>query len=232
MTADLRLGRWQDVLADVEVDTLLTDPPYGARTHEGHNAMEEATVSITGQATREAINYSSFTDTDVFELVRSWAPRTRGWMCCMTSHDLIGAYETAYLEAGRMAFAPVPIIQKRPRLIGDGPSSWAVYLMVSRPRSVTYSRWGCLPGAYDAPTARKTGIAGAKPVSLMERLVRDYSRLGDLVCDPFAGTASTATAAMAEMRLFVGAEADAKHHAIAMKRLARGHTPNMFAGVT
>ena len=29
---------------------------------------------------------------------------------------------------------------------------------------------------------------------------------------------------------FVGAEMDPAHHAIAMKRLARGHTPDMFGG--
>ena len=34
--ADLRLGRWQDALADVaSVGTIITDPPYGERTHAG-----------------------------------------------------------------------------------------------------------------------------------------------------------------------------------------------------
>ena len=34
---DLRLGRWQDVLADVrEVDCVCVDPPYGERTHDGN----------------------------------------------------------------------------------------------------------------------------------------------------------------------------------------------------
>lgn len=34
---DLRLGRWQDALADVgEVDAVIMDGPYSQRTHEGH----------------------------------------------------------------------------------------------------------------------------------------------------------------------------------------------------
>jgi len=34
MTADLRLGRYQDALADVpEVDAVIVDAPYSARTH-------------------------------------------------------------------------------------------------------------------------------------------------------------------------------------------------------
>lgn len=36
MTFELRLGRYQDVLADVgEVDAVIVDAPYGGRTHNG-----------------------------------------------------------------------------------------------------------------------------------------------------------------------------------------------------
>lgn len=171
---DLRLGRWQDVLADVEVDALICDPPYSSRTHEGHNSIYRSTMGITGQATRTAIDYSSFSDDNVYALVDHWSPRTRGWMACMTSHDLIGAFEDAYKAHDRLAFPPVPVIQKRPRLVGDGPSSWAVYLMVARPRSKLMATWGCLPGAYEAPTVKGAGMVGCKPLWLIQALVRDY----------------------------------------------------------
>jgi 23S rRNA G2445 N2-methylase RlmL len=35
---ELRLGDWREVLADVEPDAVITDPPYSERTHSGHNA--------------------------------------------------------------------------------------------------------------------------------------------------------------------------------------------------
>ena len=149
-------------------------------------------------------------------------------MLAMTSHDLIGAWEDAYREAGRHAFAPVVVIQKRPRLVGDGPSSWAVYAMVSRPRNREYATWGCLPGAYEAPTVKDSGIAGAKPLDLMRHIVRDYSRPGDLVCDPFVGSGTTALAALMEGRRFIGAEEKPEHYEIATRRLAQGHQPTMF----
>ena len=124
---DLRLGRWQDVLADVTTcDAVICDPPYSKATHDGHNDGAESTISITGQHTRESIAYEEFTATTVVEFVGAWALRCQGWLACMTSHDLIPAWERAYRDAGLYAFAPVPIIQKRPRLVGDGPSSWAV----------------------------------------------------------------------------------------------------------
>jgi site-specific DNA-methyltransferase (adenine-specific) len=62
----------------------------------------------------------------------------------------------------------------------------------------------------------------------MRAIVRDYSEPGDLVCDPFVGSGTTAIAALSEGRRFIGSEMDAKHHAIATARLARGYTPDLF----
>ena len=54
---DLRLGRWQDVLADDPADgsvrLILTSPPYdNARTYEGTNEMHTLVVgeALTGIA--------------------------------------------------------------------------------------------------------------------------------------------------------------------------------------
>lgn len=233
MAAHLHLGRWQEALAGVDaVDAIITDPPYGAKTHDGHNAGEKQMRSATGQSTRTSIAYEAMAPSEVFKFVDHWAPRCSGWMAVMTSHDLIGVWEQAFRDAKRMPFAPVPIIQKRPRLLGDGPASWAVYLMVSRPRTRRMATWGCLPGAYEAPTVKDSGIAGAKPLGLMQAIVRDYSRPGDLVCDPFLGSGTTALAALQEHRRFIGAEQKGEHYDIALARLAKGHTPDMFGGGT
>ncbi len=230
MGAQLHLGRWQDALAHVDaVDAVICDSPYGARTHEGHNAAIQQTGSVTGQATMTPIAYDAMMPSEVAAFVEAWAPRCSGWMLAMTSHDLIPAWEQAYERAGRLAFAPLPIIQKRPRLVGDGPSSWAVYAMVSRPRTRAMATWGCLPGAYEAPTVKGIGIAGCKPLDLMRAIVRDYSRPGDLVCDPFVGSGTTLLAAVMEGRRAVGAEQKPEHYDIAAARLARGYTPTMFA---
>jgi hypothetical protein len=46
-----------------------------------------------------------------------------------------------------------------------------------------------------------------KPVDLLRWLVRSYSRPGDLVVDPFAGSGSSGVAALAEGRQFIGFDA-------------------------
>jgi len=215
---DLRLGDYREVLADVVCDCLLADPPYGASTHAGHNA---ATGSFSGssKAPKRQFSYTHWTPQDVADFVAFWAPRTRGWMACMTSHDLGLVWQAAYEAAGLYAFAPVSIIQDRVRLGGDGPCSCTVYLMVARPRNRKFATWGALPGWYRAGTERN-GHIGGKPLDLMRALVRDYSRPGDLVCDPCAGGGTTLLAAVQTGRRAVGSELDPVTHAKALKRLA------------
>jgi site-specific DNA-methyltransferase (adenine-specific) len=212
---DLRLGRYQDVLQDVVCDLLCADPPYGGRTHAG---TTQAVVDRFAATLKTALCYASWTPDDVVEFVAFWSPRTRGWMACMTSHDLMPAWEAAYTDAGRLAFAPVPILQDRVRMGGDGPASGAVYLMVARPRRKEFLSWGALPGWYKAGTERN-GHIGGKPLDLMRALIRDYSRPGDLVCDPCAGGATTLLAAAQTGRRGVGAELSPETYAKAAKRL-------------
>jgi site-specific DNA-methyltransferase (adenine-specific) len=77
----------------------------------------------------------------------------------------------------------------------------------------------------------RSGVMGGKPLWLMRALVRDYSRPGDLICDPCAGAATTLIAARAEGRHSVGAEMDPATHALAAKRIGRPYTPMLFEGL-
>lgn len=231
MTHDLRLGRWQDMLADVErVDCIITDPPYSERTHKGNNGGRRA----TREARREKwpnsspirqIEYSSLTTTDIAGIVASFAPRVRGWWAVMTDHTLAPTWSAELEAAGLYTFAPVPCVMPGMtcRLAGDGPSSWAVYLIVARPRTAPWNKWGTLPGAYvcspDAGPTRGAEHIGGKPIALMSQIVRDYSRPGDIVCDPFAGHATTGVAALRLGRRFIGAECDTEAHARGLARL-------------
>lgn len=202
----LRLGRWQHALAEAGmVDTLITDHPYGARTHESETTREDG-YEVEGLAPE----YNRWTAVDVMDFAQAWSPRVRGWMVALCSHDLIPAWEAAYEAVGRYGFAPVPCVINgmSVRLRGDGPSSCAIYAMVGRPRTADFARWGTLPGAYTG--GRETGSEGGrgKPSWLMRALVRDYSRAGDLICDPLAGYGATLIAALDEGRRCIGAEFD------------------------
>ena len=217
--SDYRHGRYQDVLADVVCDAVIADPPYGARTHASVGRRDPSTLRDPGKA-KIAIEYTHWSADDVALFVGFWAQRCRGWMVALTSHDLIPAWSDAYEANGRYSFAPVPCVMRGMsiRLQGDGPSGWAVYAMVARPKTRAFSQWGTLQGAYEG--GHPTGGGGrGKPLDLMRAIVRDYSRPGDLVCDPCGGLASTGVAALSMGRKFVGAEMDAETHAKGLARL-------------
>ena len=229
-TIDLRQGDWRLVLSGVgEVDAVISDPPYGARTHAGNANMAER-FTLDGHEARRDLSYQHWTADDVRWFVSEWAPRCRGWMLALTSDDLIPVWRAAYAEAGRLDFAPVPIIQDRVRMTGDGPASCAVYLMASRPRRREFLSWGALPGWYKAGTERN-GHIGGKPLQLMRQLVADYSRQGDLICDPCAGYGTTLLAAYELGRRAVGAEIDHATWQTASERVAAAlRQPQLFGG--
>lgn len=225
MTVDLRCGPWEQSLADVaEVAAVITDPPYGKRTHDGNANLPE-------QCLRSDLSgYAHWLPEHVAAFVASWSPRCTGWICAMTSDDLIPAGRDAYSDAKRLDFAPIPILAHRVRMSGDGPGSGAVYLMVARPQEKRFLSWGSLPCWY-LTIPDKTGIVnGAKTLEVMRKIVADYSRPGDLVCDPCAGGATTLMAARAEGRRAVGSELDPATFAKAQARLAKPWTPDMWTG--
>lgn len=212
---ELRVGRWQEALADVaSVDVLITDPPYSERTHAGHdtgtrdaNAVAKAvgrrkgdgSLITVARASRRALGYECWTADDVAAFVAAWAPSTRGWFVAITDHVLAPVWESALEAADRYVFAPLQFMApgSRVRIGGDGPALWSTTIVVARPRNRSFQQWGSLPGGYVLPSGQNAtrAVIGGKPLWLMQALIRDYSRPGDLVCDPCAGGATTLLAA-------------------------------------
>lgn len=164
----------------------------------------------------------------------SWGTRCKGWIACMTDDSLIPHFRAHAARVGRLDFAPVPCVMTgmTVRTRGDGPSSWACYLMVSRPRGNGWEDWGTLPGAYVGPRGLEAGGGRGKPDWLMRAIVRDYSKPRDLVCDPFSGWAATGMAALGLDRQYVGAECDPLAIEEGNARLGRGQQRDLFAGAS
>jgi len=217
---DLRLGDYREVLADTWCHAVITDPPYSERTHEGQSDK------------RREISYEHWSAIDVGQFCRWAVNACDGWIVVQTDHALAPHFCRRLDDLGRYVFAPLPFVApgSRVRLAGDGPSCWTVWIVVARPRSARYSKWGTLPGAYVLPPGQseRNKHIGGKPTWIMRELVRHYSRPGDVVCDPCAGYATTGVACMAEGRRFIGAEVDPETHATATKRLKAGHTAPLF----
>jgi hypothetical protein len=199
---NIHLGDWRQVLADVgKVDTIITDPPYGATTHESIATRDDG-----GMSNGLTPDYEHWTSDDICAFVEYWAVHCRGWIVALTSDDLIPDWKAAYRANGLTAFAPVPcvITGMTNRMQGDGPSSWSVYAMVARPKHLV--KWRTTPGAYVGGRVSGSKSGRGKPPWLMEAIVHDYSNPGDLVCDPMAGYGETLLAANRLARRQIGAE--------------------------
>ena len=229
MNWTLHRGRFQDTLADAKWDHAIFDAPYSAKTHNAHAAG-------LGEHMSRPMDYTAWTPADVAEFCDFICPRTAGWVVSITDHHLGPVWAEALESHGRYVFSPLAFVHpgSRVRLAGDGPAQWSVWIIVSRPRSAPYSKWGSLPGAYvmpkDAPYEPKREIGG-KPEWLMRELVKDYSRPGDLICDPCAGWSTTGVAALQEGRRFIGSEVREEAYKASLERLSKPVRVSLFADV-
>lgn len=222
---DLRCGDYREVLADVkQFEALICDPPYSARTHEGARTIAKQ-GAMADYISKTPVSFPSWSPEDAAAFA-TWAkPRVRHWTLIMCSHDLWRAYDDATADADWYTFAPLPIVADTVRMSGDGPASTPAWCFVARRRNA--QRFGSTPSHYKDSTgaekARDGGIVGGKSIALMRKIVCDYSRPGDLVCDPTAGAGTTAIACALEGRRFVGAEIRPEIHAMALERISK-HT--------
>lgn len=222
---DLRLGPWQSALADVaKIGSVICDPPYGARTHDGDVAGLGLTDESRGGdgCARAKIDYECWTPDHVHEFVRSVAPRTERFIVPMTSHDLLPAWEAAYKEANFYAFAPIAIIIDGGgvRVLADGPANWTIHLPIARRRSKQLgdkpgSIWRSTPGGYHGSLGEYQGGGRGKPSWLLDKLVKHYSNPGHTIVDPFAGYGQTLVSARNAGRHAIGSEESPVVHHLA-----------------
>jgi len=210
-------GRCEDVLptlAKGSVDAVLTDPPFSERTHKGHDSVAGSPAGDAGYdgAARQTLGYSAWTEADVAKVIPELCRVCSGWVGIINDHTLMPVIAKHLELAGRYVFAPLPFFApgSRVRLSGDGPSSWTTWIVVAR--TAKQRAWGTLPGGYVAgPGWRDREHMGGKPVKLMQALICDYSRPGDTILDPYAGSGTTAKAAMMEGRNCILIEQDPTH---------------------
>lgn len=254
-------AHWRDLLdvvaAEGGCDALIVDAPYSEKTHTGHDggavtankarahaarrgAEGEPTETPGEIVSRRALSYGPWSAGDVDAFVEAWAPLARGWLVSLTDHVLAPAWTAAFERVGRYVFSPLSCLEpgSRVRMTGDGPAQWSCHAIVARPRTAPFVKWGALPGGYVVPSGfRSRGseaaerVIGGKPLWLMERLVEDYSRPGQLVVDPCMGAGTTLVAAQRTGRRAIGGDALEAHALLAAKRIALpAQAPLLMAG--
>lgn len=230
----LHPGVVEHVMGARVADAMIVDAPYSERTHAGHSRGKMASDRAANEQRRD-LSYAAWSPATVDSFVDLWAPHVNGWSVSLTDHVLAPHWESAFGCNGLLAFSPLAFVVpgSRVRIAGDGPSQWAVWCAVARPRNALFAAWGSLPGAYIVESnteAKGNRVVGGKPLSGMLQIVRDYSRSGALVVDPCCGAGTTLVAAKQLGRRSIGIDRDRAHAMISARRLAdTRHQPGLFA---
>lgn len=74
-------------------------------------------------------------------------------------------------------------------------------------------------GVINMGDKKKWGHPTIKPLELVERIIRNSSKEGDTVFDPFMGSGTTAIACLKTNRHFIGCEINEKYYEICKKRI-------------
>ena len=205
------------------VQHIITDPPFSDRTHRDHDASTRGHLGRgKDDADRKPLGYAAWSPEDVCWFASLACSHADGWIVAMTDHTLAPNFCEELADRGRYVFAPLPFFApgSTVRLSGDGPCSWTTWIIVAR--TAALSRWGTLPGGYVAgPGWHEKSRMGGKPLPLMQCLVRDYSRPGETILDPFMGAGTTLVAAKNMGRLAIGVEVDEMACEIAAERLSQ-----------
>ncbi len=234
---ELRLGKFQDVLADIErCDAVITDPPYLSACADGGAGNPFGGGDSSYRPRGNVMGYEPASEALLDDVATFAARVCAGWFVAFNDFDGAHYIRTSIKQRGAVSAEPIawvkPPALTPPRGANNLPEKGTEFIVASRFRPL--SRAGCIPGSYVSPNSTpRPGVSlfvtGGKPIDLMRAIVRDFTRPGDLIVEPFSGGGTTLLAAVMEGRRAIGAEMDAGRFEIAVKRLRKGYTTSLFA---
>lgn len=189
-------------MPDKSVDLVLTDPPYGTgnKFTSGYSLQKI-------KSKRGSFDWNDkIPPKEVFdEIIR------------VSKNQIIfgGNYFTEYLKPTKSWLVWDKIGQydlKNP--FSDCELAWTSFSCTVK--KYTFVNMGFIAGKEEKG---KRIHPTQKPLQLFQAILRDFSKPGDIVLDPFSGSGSTAVAAHKLGRRFICIEKDKDYHAASVKRL-------------
>jgi site-specific DNA-methyltransferase (adenine-specific) len=192
------------LLARIEADAVVTDPPYGIglqnNDRDGHR--RQASYRIAGDENRmvalAVLKWSENRNLPTVAFASPWNPWPGNW------RNLIVWDKGGAVGGG----GDIATCLKR---------TWEL-IQVARNGPMRGGRAESVWRAKQSPHGTRQHIA-AKPLSLMRAIIERFTNPGDVVFDPFAGSGSTGVACLQTGRRFIGIEIDPGYCAVARKRL-------------
>jgi adenine-specific DNA-methyltransferase len=196
---------WMPNLPDETVDFILTDPPYIQRYSDrgGRRIQNDDNADWLEPAFKQA-----------FRVLRQ-----NRFLVCWYSWRQAERFFAAWRRAG---FRPVGhFVAPKAYTSGSGVVEHRheqACLLMKGTGARPFRR---LPDVLPWRYTRNIWHPTQKPLCALTPLIAAFSQPGELVFDPFSGSASTLVAAYLSDRRFCGTELDERYHALASRRLHR-----------
>lgn len=203
-------GDCREVLPSLHADLIVTDPPFDERTHD------KADYGFRGYKDR-----IGFAPLDVSATVPILLSAAERWTVAFCAMEMLGAYaEASGASWVRSGFWRKP--NGAPQFTGDRPGQPGEALAIMHSPGKRQWNGGGRHGFWEYPMDPHARLHPTeKPLPLMLALVRDFSRPGDVVLDPFMGSGSTLRAAKDAGLRAIGIEIEERYCEIAANRMAQ-----------
>lgn len=221
----LYLGDCRDVLPTLGVvDHVITDPPYEAIMHAAKGSAARR-IRTDGRDEIKSLDFAAIDDirSDVTFAI---ADICEGWALIFCAPEGVGRWADEINKSSAKYKRACVWIKpdSTPQLNGQGPAMGAENFVAAW-CGPSYARWnsGGKRGVYTHltnPPDRHGVHPTEKPVALMKELVMDFTRPGEVICDPFMGSGTTGVACVTLGRQFAGVEIDPKYFDVACKRIS------------
>lgn len=206
-------------------DHILTDMPFSAKTHAGASSNPAGWES-GGNSARPIVDFDSVSADQVLDYLALWGPKTRAWVISFldwrhmlpVADALEGQSHPSGLRFVRHGIWDKP--NGSPSFSGDRPAQgWEAIAIMHRLGGRMAWNGGGKRGVWCA-----NKVNGAhpteKPQKLLEALIRDFTKPGDVIVDPFAGSFAVAQACKRLGRKCIAIELDPKYAEVGAKRCA------------
>lgn len=209
------------------VGHVIADPPFGSHVH--------ANARVTPASTRRngrrnpvrerALGYGHLTDDQRGIFLAQCARAVCGWTLAFCDVESVGAWKAAAEAAGLRWIRAIPWVKPnaQPNLHGWPGNALEMVACMYAPRGKVRWNGGGKARVYTFNVLDRGPSRlhpEQKPLELMSAIVEDFTRPGDLVVDPFAGSGSTLVAAALLGRQVAGWEIDRRHMSGANARIA------------
>lgn len=241
MTADDLL----DSLPDKSVDCIITDPPYGL----GISNFEIRRAVMRDGIVKPGENYKRVSEDWDKDIPIRWLDKVQrvlkpyGNVLICTGDTGIGDYMYKCVRELKWRRNALVTLQKEnppPNFTGRALTQDCEFLLWFCPdgEKWTYNRKVAkqFGGGVNLNSVWKIPIPHGierfhptqKPVVLMDRIVRLFSKEKDIILDPFCGSGTTLYAARNANRNYIGGDISPEYVEKATKRLAKPYTEDMF----